>query len=120
MTQNLAPPDELWAAFLALLAPDSDLAKLFNTLEPAAAAIKKLIADHGLDVAVGTVAGLGSADPLPAMNRLRAAMTDEQWTEFCRRLVGNATAKQIRRLELENDGWEVFWKLALAALSLLA
>ncbi len=120
MTQPFTPPDELWAAFLALIGKDADLSKLFNTLEPAAAAIKKLIADYGLDSAVDVVTGLGESDPGPAMKRLRDAMSDQEWTEFTRRLIANATVAQIRRLKMENDAWDVIWKLALAALSLLA
>jgi hypothetical protein len=120
MSQEQTPQEALWAAFMALIGKDADLAKIFNTLQPAAGAVKKLIENYGLGAAVETISGVGAENPGPAMNRLRENMTEEQWTEFCRRMIANSTAAQIRRLNLENDSWDVFWKLALAVLAFLA
>jgi hypothetical protein len=120
MTQEQTPQEALWAAFLALIGKDTDLAKLFNTLQPAAGALKKIIEDYGLGAGVDTVSGLGAGDPGPSMNRLRTNMSEEQWMEFCRRLIANSTAAQIRRLNMENDSWDLFWTLGLAALVFFA
>jgi hypothetical protein len=119
MSQEQTPQEALWAAFLALIGQDADLAKLFNTLQPAAKAFKKLIEDYGIGAGVDTLVGLGAPDPEPSMHRLRAAMTDDDWALFTQRLRDNSTDMQIRRLNAENDAWDVFWKLALAVLTLL-